>query len=269
VADTPTGDTETRDRAPARAYVRKAADHRIELPHQPGQAHRSAAGWTIDYKLQPLTDDVARSISTVPGHFIDKPAFGSPWHHHDCDLQVAMVLEGSIELGYQGGRYGRAGKGDILFIPGHVMHDVSNPSSDYQVAEITFPGTFGTVEGVEPASDIATTARTWGASAAIRSDEERGMIRYVYPVMDPYDRQFRILRLRRSRTSDFAAGSLAHDDRYRFLMVMQGWRDVRVDGQTIRAETGDIVVLPQGAPCEDLAMSDEFEAIEISLLEQA
>lgn len=253
----------------ARAYVRKAQDHRIEMPHQPGQAHRSAAGWTIDYKLQELTGDVARSISTVPGHFIERPGFSSPWHHHDCDLQVAMVLEGSIELGYQGGTYGRAGKGDILFIPGHVMHDVSNASSDYQVAEITFPGTFATVEGVEPAADIETPARTWGSSAAIRSGEARGVIRYVYPVMAPYDRQFRILRLRRSRTSAFEPGALAHDDRYRFQMVMQGWRDVEVEGETIRAETGDIIVLPRGAPCGDLAMSDEYEAVEVSLLEQA
>ncbi|KQX23263.1 MULTISPECIES: cupin domain-containing protein [unclassified Sphingomonas] len=252
-----------------RAYVRKAGDHRIELPHQPGQAHRSAAGWTIDYRLQEITGGDARSISTVPGHFIDKPAFGSPWHHHDCDLQVAMVLEGSIELGYRGGRYGRAGKGDILFIPGHVMHDVSNPSSDYQVAEITFPGSFGTVEGVEPASDIDTPARTWGSSAAIRQGEARGVIAYLYPVMGPYDRRFRIRRLRRSRTSPFEPGSLAHDDRYRFLMVMQGWMDVDIDGQTLRVETGDIVVLPKGVACEQRAMSDELEMIETSVLEQA
>ena len=42
--------------------------------------------------------------------------------------------------------------------------------------------------------------------------------------------------------SPLAPGSLAHDDRYRFLMVMQGWREVEVEGETIRAETGDIVV---------------------------
>lgn len=252
-----------------RAYVRKAENYRIELPHQPGQAHRSAAGWTIDYKLQEITGGDARSISTVPGHFIDKPAFGSPWHHHDCDLQVAMVLEGSIELGYQGGRYGRAGKGDILFIPGQVMHDVSNPSSDYQVAEITFPGTFGTIEGVEPACDIDTPARTWGSSDAIRQGEARGVIDYLYPIMAPYDRQFRLRRLRRSRTSPFEPGSLAHGDRYRFLMVMQGWMDVHIDGETSRAGTGDIIVLPKGAACEQRAVSDELEAVEISVLDHA
>lgn len=265
MADQSTGDTLAR----ARAYVRKAKDHRIEMPHQPGQAHRSAAGWMIDYKLQEITGDVARSISTFPGNFADKPAFGSPWHHHDCALQVAVVLEGSIELGYRGGQYGRAGKGDVLFIPGQVMHDVSNPSADYQVAEITFPGSFGTVEGVEPAADIETPARTWGSSAAIREGEQRGVIDYRYPVMAPYDRQFRLLRLRRSRTGGFEPGSLSHDDRYRFVMVFQGWREVEVEGNPIRAEAGDVIVLPKGAPCADLAISDEFEAIEISLLEQA
>ena len=53
--------------------IRKARDHTIDMPHQPGQAHRSAAGKTIDYRLQEITDGKARAISTVPGMFIDKP----------------------------------------------------------------------------------------------------------------------------------------------------------------------------------------------------
>lgn len=252
-------------RTQAGVLVRKAEGHRVRMAHQPGQAHRSAAGWTIDYRLQEITGDAARAISTVPGHFIDKPAFGSPWHYHDCDLQVAFVLEGSIELGYRGEIYARAGKGDILFIPGHVMHDVSNPSADYQVAEITFPGSFGTTEAAMPARDAETAARTWGCSDAVRSGSARGIIDYGYPVAAPYDAQFDIRRHVRSRTEPFEAGGSRHDDAYRFIFVMQGWRAAEVDGLEVRAGVGDLIVVPGGSDWRDSAVSDDYEAVEVRL----
>jgi quercetin dioxygenase-like cupin family protein len=245
--------------------VRKAADHRVQMAHQPGQAHRSAAGWTIDYRLQEITGDAARAISSVEDQFVDKPAFGSPWHYHDCDLQVAFVLQGSIELGYQGDTYARAGKGDILFIPGHVMHDVSNPSADYQVAEITFPGSFGTTEAAMPARDIETPARTWGSSDAVRAGSARGIIDYGYPVAAPYDAQFDIRRQVRSRTEPFEAGTSRHDDRYRFIFVMQGWRAAEIDGAEVRAGVGDLIVIPGNADWRDSDVSDDYEAVEVRL----
>lgn len=249
--------------ARSRIIVRKAEAHRVQMGHQAGQAHRSAAGWTIDYRLQEATNDMARAISTVPGHFIDKPAFGSPWHYHDCDLQVAFVLEGSIELGYAADTYSRAGKGDILFIPGHTLHDVSNPSSDYQVAEITFPGTFGTTEAEMPLPGAATAARTWGSSAAVRLGERSGIIDYRYPVEAPYDSAFAIRRQVRSRTEDFVPSAERHEDRCRFTIVTKGWREVEQDGETIRLDIGDILVVPAGTDCRNLAVADDYEAIEV------
>lgn len=253
------------DRVVAGALVRKAADHRVRMAHQPGQAHRSAAGWTIDYRLQEVTGGAARAISTVPDQFADKPAFGSPWHYHDCALQVALVLQGSIELGYQGDRYARAGKGDILFIPGEVPHDVSNPSADYQVAEITFPGSFATTEAEMPAPDAETPARTWGSSAAVRAGSAHGIIDYGYPVAAPYDTRFDIRRQVRSRTEAFEPGARRHEDRYRFIMVVQGWRAARIEGAEVRAEAGDLIVVPGGADWHDSAVSDDYEAVEVRL----
>ena len=188
----------------ARAVLRKAAEFTIDMPHQPGQAHRSAAGRMVDYRLQEVTDNEARAISTVPGQFVDKPAFGSPWHYHDCDLQVAVVLEGSIELGYLADTYARAVKGDILFIPGHVLHDVSAPSADYQVAEITFPGTFGTTEAAMPAPGQPTAAATFSPSDAVRTGVENGVIDYAYPVAQDYRGTFDVRRQMRSRVDAFA-----------------------------------------------------------------
>lgn len=251
----------------ASATLRKAADCRIEMPHQPGQAHRSAAGWMIDYKVQELTENTARAISTVPGQFVDKPAFGSPWHYHDCELQVAIVLEGSIELGYRGDSYARAIKGDILFIPGETMHDVSAPSANYVVAEITFPGTFATTEAPMPARDIETPGVTLGPSAAERTGVTHGIIEYRYPVGGGLDGRYAIRRLTRSRVDAFEPGMRSHEDVCRFTMVMQGWRVVDTgDGNVQRAEAGDLLVIPAGASYRDVDASDDYEAVEVRQL---
>lgn len=250
----------------ARAVLRKAADFTIEMPHQPGQAHRSAAGRMVDYRLQEVTDNEARAISTVLGQFVDKPAFGSPWHYHDCDLQVAVVLEGSIELGYLADTYARAVKGDILFIPGHVMHDVSAPSADYQVAEITFPGTFGTTEAAMPAPGQPTAAATFSPSNAVRTGVENGVIDYAYPVAPDYHGKFDVRRKMRSRVDAFSPAARTHGDRYRMTILTQGWCEIELDGQRERAGPGDLLVVPGRSKWRDLAVSDDYEAVEVRLL---
>ncbi len=246
--------------------VRRARDYRFKMPEQPGQAHRSAAGWMIDYKLQEITDGAVRAISTVAGHFRDKPSFGSPWHYHDCDLQVAIVLDGSIELGYEADTYARAIRGDILFIPGHTLHDVSAPSADYQVAEITFPGTFGTVEAQMPEPGARTSARTLGPRDAVRTRMVSGIIEYRYPVEAPWNRKYEIWRLMRSRSDSFAPASHRHSDRFRMTMVTQGWRQVEVDGVRQELEMGDLLVVPSETDFKDLAYSEDYEAVEVRLL---
>jgi quercetin dioxygenase-like cupin family protein len=246
--------------------LRKAADFRVEMPHQPGQAHRSAAGWMIDYKLQELTGNQARAISTVPDQFVDKPGFASPWHYHDCELQVAIVLEGSIELGYQAERYARAIKGDVLFIPGNVPHDVSGPSADYQVAEITFPGSFGTVEIDMPAPGAPTTAATLGPRDATRVGVVEGIVEYLYPVSAALADRFAIVRQLRSRVDAFVPSTRGHGDRYRITMVTQGWRDIEIDGGRQRAEVGDLLVVPGGSEYRDVAASDDYAAVEVRML---
>jgi quercetin dioxygenase-like cupin family protein len=246
--------------------IRKAEDCRVRMDHQAGQAHRSAAGWTIDYRLQEATGGEARAISTISGQFIDKPAFSSPWHHHDCALQVAIVLQGSIELAFEAERFVRAGKGDVLFIPGQVPHNVSAPSADYQVAEITFPGTFGTTETMAPAPDHVTRARILPVASALRCGTEGGVARYVYPVAEPYARHFALSRLVRLRTDPFIPSTWQLEAGFALTLVTQGWCEISLDGKTIRAGVGDLLIVPGGCAQQETALSDDYQAVEVQLL---
>ncbi len=251
----------------SKASLRRAAEFRIEQKEQPGQAHRSAAGGLIDYRLQEITDSAMRAICTVPGNFADKPKFASPWHFHDCDLQVALILDGSVELGYRGDTYARAEKGDILFIPGKTAHDVGSPSADYQIAEITFPGSFGTIETPMPAKDAATPAVTLGSRDAVRMGEHHGLVEYRYPVAEPYGRTYDLRRYLRSRTEPFAATSRHHEDHFRASVPFAGWADVDLgDGETVRVGVGDLLLVTPHTDCRLVAVSDDYAAVEVRLL---
>lgn len=242
--------------------LRKADAFRIALKADPTQAHRGAAGALIDYRLQEVTDSAARAICTVPDNFADKPKFGSPWHYHDCDMQIGVVLDGSVELGYRAHAYARAEKSDVLFIPGHTMHDVSAPSTDYRLAEITFPGTFGTTEAPMPAEGADTPAVTLGSRDAIRAGAANGMVEYRYPVSAPHSEKYAITRFVRSRTEPFVAVARKNEDRYRFLVPFLGSADL-ADGAKL--EVGDLLVVPKGAEYTLTAASDDWAYVEVTL----
>ena len=246
-------------------WLRKASEFRVEIPAQPGQAHRSAAGALIDYRLQEITDAKVRAISTVPGNFVDKPAFASPWHYHDCGMQIAVVLEGSVELGYRADHHARAQKGDVLFIPGHEPHDVGAVSHDYQIAEITFPGTFGTTEAPPPEPGTPMMARTLSTRDAVRVGTESGLTTYRYPVPEPHASTYAITREVRSRTTAFVPRVREHADPYRMTIALEGWKEIELDGQTRRIERGDMLVVPRATLLRELAVSDDWAAVEVAL----
>jgi quercetin dioxygenase-like cupin family protein len=58
-----------------------------------------------------------------------------------------------------------------------------------------------------------------------------------------------------------------HDDTLRLLVVMQGWIESGDAATTDRLEKGDILVVPPGTERRDAAVSDDFEAIEIRVLQ--
>lgn len=67
------------------------------------------------------------------------------WHYHVCDLQFVYVLEGWVELEFEGGRVERLGKGGAMAIPGGMIHNEIAVSSDFEALEVASPADLGTV----------------------------------------------------------------------------------------------------------------------------
>ncbi len=248
------------------ALFRLAAEHEVELPPQPGQAHRASMGRIIDYRLQDATSDMVRAIATLPGHFEAIPKWGSPWHYHECDLQIALILKGSLDIAYEHEAFSRASQGDILFIPGHVLHDVGGASSDYQVAEITFPGSFSTIEAEPPEPDAKSRGTTLAVRDARLVGEYDGLAIYRYTIAEDLGGQYSIRRYVRRRGEQSHGVWQQHADRYRMLFVTQGDVTVEVSGSRPAAlKALDIAIIPGDAEYRYVSPSAEYEAVEVAL----
>ena len=252
--------------AKAAAHVRKLRD--CAAHHEGGDdgLHRGGQQ-AFDYGLQAITEGQARGMGILPEFCADKPAYSSPWHYHECSMQIGVVLGGSVELGFAPDNISRLTTGDIMLIPGGVVHSVGNPSADYATVEFTFPGSFGTAEAPEPryAPGERCQAQMLSASQALRVDSHRGLVRYAYPVCPPHNRTYRLVREWRSRVVDFSPGEFDSTEGLLLLLVLSGWREIALDGRTERLEPCDLLVLGEGATCADLDASEGHEALVIKV----
>ena len=73
------------------------------------------------------------------------------WHYHVCDNQFVYVLQGWVELEFEGGETLRCEAGDSVFIPGGLKHNELRTADDFEALEISTPGEIGTVPCEEPA----------------------------------------------------------------------------------------------------------------------
>ncbi len=73
------------------------------------------------------------------------------WHYHTCDSQFVYLLNGWVELEFEGGEFLRCEKGDTVFIPGGLKHNELRTSDDFEALEVSVPGELGTVPVDPPA----------------------------------------------------------------------------------------------------------------------
>ena len=67
------------------------------------------------------------------------------WHYHTCDGQFVYLLNGWVELEFEGSETIRLERGDSVFIPGGMPHNELRTSDDVEVLEVSVPGELGTV----------------------------------------------------------------------------------------------------------------------------
>jgi len=73
------------------------------------------------------------------------------WHYHTCDSQFVYLLNGWVELEFEGGELLRCEKGDTVLIPGGLKHNELRTSDDFEALELSVPGELGTVACDPPA----------------------------------------------------------------------------------------------------------------------
>ena len=74
------------------------------------------------------------------------------WHYHVCENQFVYVLQGWVELEFEGSEMLRLGPGDTVYIPGGLKHNELRTSDNLEILEISTPGEIGTVPCDPPAA---------------------------------------------------------------------------------------------------------------------
>ena len=67
------------------------------------------------------------------------------WHYHECDLQFEYVLNGWVDLEFEGGRSESVAAGAALSIPPGMVHNEIGCSADFEALEIVAPAQMETV----------------------------------------------------------------------------------------------------------------------------
>ena len=67
------------------------------------------------------------------------------WHYHECDLQFVYVLNGWVDLEFEGGRSERVAAGAALSIAPGMVHNELGCSADFEALELVAPAQMETV----------------------------------------------------------------------------------------------------------------------------
>ena len=72
------------------------------------------------------------------------------WHYHVCESQFVFVLNGWLELEFEGDDKVRLEAGDSIFIPGGLAHNETRTSDTFELLEVSVPAEMSTVACDKP-----------------------------------------------------------------------------------------------------------------------
>lgn len=137
-------------------------DHEMTLPNGPANPDRVFQGqrfvhhkageaiWT-PFRIpgfQSRDTTIARHTQNVAGVHVIKPDFGETlWSRHDADILFSFVMQGSMILEGEGRDPYTLSAGDAFVVPPDMRVRYSDASDDFELLEVTLPGTFKTTLG--------------------------------------------------------------------------------------------------------------------------
>lgn len=67
------------------------------------------------------------------------------WHYHVCDVQFIYMLDGWVELEFEGGLIHKLSAGESIYIPSGLKHNETRASQNFELIEIQVPAGMKTV----------------------------------------------------------------------------------------------------------------------------
>jgi hypothetical protein len=133
--------------------------------------------------------------------------------------------------------------------------------------EITFPGSFSTVESPPPPPELRTLARTYSVRDAYFEAAGEGLLEYRYALEGAIAARYAIRRWVRDRNAAGSGGPRRHTDHCRITCVTQGSKTVETAGAgAARVGVLDLVLIPPHTEWRDSEISEDYEAVEVALL---
>ncbi len=195
----------------------------------------------------------------------------TPWHYHTCESQFVYLLDGWVEVEFEGGRRpARLEPGHAMLIPGGTPHREVNTAVGFHMLEMSLPGDMGTVPCaatqqpclIRPGSRVGFSAEKdahW-----LKNDADH-LMRRDLEMTQPSAGLIKAELIVAENGMARATGWHHHECEVSFLMVFDGWIDIELERGRIRLQAGDSVVIPGGMAHKELGSAKTFRMIEVTV----
>src|SRR5215469_5963616 len=79
------------------------------------------------------------------------------WHYHTCESQFVYLLNGWVELEFEGGEFLRCERGDTVLIPGGLKHNELRTSDDFEALETRYQANSGQCHAIRRRTEVDNT----------------------------------------------------------------------------------------------------------------